>query len=399
MPDINDIAGLRADTPGTFQVIHLNNAGSSLPPRQVSEAIDAYRREEHLLGGYETMQARAEQVQEFYLLAAQLLNAGKQNIAFATSATDAFNKALSSIPFERGDVLLTTDDDYVSNHIAFLSLQNRMGVRVVRAAKAPEGGVDVQSVKELIDRYHPKLVSVTHVPTNSGLVQPVEAIGELCRNKEIWYIVDACQSVGQLPLDVMRIHCDFLSATMRKFMRGPRGAGFLYVADRALHQNLEPLFPDLHGAQWIQADAYHIAPSAIRFEYFEKPFELLVGSAAAMRYALELGLENIQHRVKALADYTRRQLAALPGVRVLDRGAELCGIVTATHPGWKKDALIAHLKKANLNFSIQGRHNALIDFDEKGVDWALRVSPHYYNTEAEVDVLVHALGHVASADV
>ncbi|RME01455.1 MAG: aminotransferase class V-fold PLP-dependent enzyme, partial [Bacteroidetes bacterium] len=199
MSDLTDLAGLRADTPGTSKVIHLNNAGASLPPQQVSQAIENYRREEHLLGGYETMEARAAELREFYLLAAQLVNAHKRNMAFAGSATDAFNKALSSIPFKSGDVLLTTDDDYVSNHIAFLSLQKRMGVKVIRAAKAPEGGVDVQSMKELIDRHHPRLVSVTHVPTNSGLVQPVEAIGELCQAKEIWYIVDACQSAGQLP--------------------------------------------------------------------------------------------------------------------------------------------------------------------------------------------------------
>ncbi|GAB4260961.1 MAG: aminotransferase class V-fold PLP-dependent enzyme [Saprospiraceae bacterium] len=392
MSDLTDLAGLRADTPGTSKVIHLNNAGASLPPQQVSQAIENYRREEHLLGGYETMEARAAELREFYLLAAQLVNAHKRNMAFAGSATDAFNKALSSIPFKSGDVLLTTDDDYVSNHIAFLSLQKRKGVKVIRAAKAPEGGVDVQSMKELIDRHHPRLVSVTHVPTNSGLVQPVEAIGEMCQAKEIWYIVDACQSAGQLPLDVEKIKCDFLSATMRKFMRGPRGAGFLYASNRVLQEGLEPCFPDLHGAQWTAPDEYRLAPSAIRFEYFEKPYELVVGSAAAIRYALDLGLENIEQRVKALADLTRRKLAALPGVRVLDKGAELCGIVTATNPAWKKPALMDALKNANINFSTQGRHNAVIDFDEKGVEWALRVSPHYYNTEAEVEALVEALG-------
>ncbi|MAT54944.1 MAG: aminotransferase [Saprospirales bacterium] len=395
MPDINDIAGLRADTPGTSKVIHLNNAGASLPPKPVSEALANYLAEEHLMGGYETMQARAEELREFYLLAAQLVNGHKRNMAFAGSATNAFNKALSSIPFKAGDVLLTTDDDYVSNHIAFLSLQKRMGIKVLRAAKAPEGGVDVQSMKTLIDRHHPKLVSVTHVPTNSGLVQPVEAIGELCQAKEIWYIVDACQSAGQLPLDVSKIKCDFLSATMRKFMRGPRGAGLLYASNRVLKEGLEPFFPDLHGAQWTDVEAYRLAPSAIRFEYFERPYELMVGSAAAMRYALNLGLANIERRVKALADLTRQKLSALPGVRVLDKGAELCGIVTAANPNWKKETLIGHLKKANINFSTQGRHNALIDFDEKGVEWALRVSPHYYNTEEEIEALVAALQDLA----
>lgn len=394
MPDINDISGLRADTPGTSKVIHLNNAGASLPPHQVSDAIESYMQEEHLLGGYETMEARAAELREFYVLAAQLVNGHKRNMAFSGSATDAFNKALSSIPFKAGDVLLTTDDDYVSNQIAFMSLQKRMDIKVIRAAKLPEGGVEVQSVKELIDRHHPKLVSVTHVPTNSGLVQPVEAIGELCQSKEIWYIVDACQSAGQLPLDVTKIKCDFLSTTIRKFMRGPRGAGFLYASNRVLQEGLEPFFPDLHGAQWTAAAEYRLAPSAIRFEYFERPYELMAGSAAAIRYALDLGIENIEQKVKTLATFTRQKLAVLPGVRVLDKGAELCGIVTAINPHWQKDKLVETLKKANINFSTQARQNALIDFDDKGVEWALRVSPHYYNTEAEVEALVEALGNL-----
>ncbi|GIV31031.1 MAG: aminotransferase class V [Saprospiraceae bacterium] len=394
MNPLPPIEALRADTPGCAHVVHLNNAGASLPPRPVIEAIEDYRREEHVRGGYETMAARAGDINRFYRLAARLVGGHPRNMAFAASATDAFNKALSSIPFQAGDSLVTTDDDYVSNHIAFMVLRKRFGVQVYRAAKRPEGGVDVDSVEELLRRHKPRAVSVTHVPTNSGLIQPVETIGQLCRQYDCWYLVDACQSAGQLPLDVQTIGCDFLSATMRKFMRGPRGAGFLYVSDRALEAGLEPLFPDLHGAQWTAPDAYRLADTAIRYEYFEKPFELVLGSAAAIDYALKLGLEPIAARVAALADYTRSRLRQLPGVRVLDKGQQLCGIVTCTATHWDKQTIVDTLHAAGINHSTQGRHNAVIDFDEKGVSWALRISPHYYNTEAEVDLLVDTLSRL-----
>jgi selenocysteine lyase/cysteine desulfurase len=398
MPTLDDIHALRAETPGCAHVTHLNNAGSSLPPRPVIDAIESYRHQEYLNGGYETAAARAAEIAGFYDAAAKLLRTKPRNIAFAGSATDAYNKALSSIPFQPGDVLLTTDDDYVSNQIAFLFLEKRMGVRLMRAAKTPEGGVDVASMASLMDRYHPKLVAVTHVPTNSGLIQPVEAIGKHCRERGIWYLVDACQPAGQLPLDVEAIGCDFLSATMRKFLRGPRGSGFLFASGRVLEAGLEPAFPDLHGAHWVAKNEYKIADSAIRFEYFEKPFDLVTGSRAAIEYALALGLESIEKRVTALADYARWQLAALPGVRVLDRGTRLCGIVTIWADGREPQFFQKQLHAAGINTSTAGRANALIDFDEKAVKWALRISPHYYNTKEEIDLLAELMGQILRAD-
>jgi len=391
MPKLDDLAALRGDTPGCEAVVHLNNAGSSLPPRSVSEAVERYRREEHLRGGYETADAHRTEIEGFYEATARLLNAASENIAFAASATDAYNKALSAIPFQPGDALVTTELDYASNQIAFLYLQKRWGLRLLRARQGADGVVDVESVAELMEAHRPRLVAVTHVPTNSGAVQPVEAIGALCRAQGVWYLVDACQSAGQLPLDVRAIGCDFLSATLRKFLRGPRGAGFLYAAPRALDAGLEPAFPDLHGATWTDPDAYRLQDSARRFEYFEKPYDLLLGSRAAVEYALAIGLENIQRRVAELADYTRTRLQTLPGIRVLDRGPQLCGIVTAAVAGWEPAALREFLRHRGIHTSIVSRNSAVLDFDRKGVRWALRISPHYFNTEAEIERLVEAL--------
>ncbi len=392
MPNLQDIHSLRQDTPGCAHKIHLNNAGSSLPPKPVLETMQSHLALEAEIGGYEAEALQAEAIANFYPAVARLLNAQPRNIAFEASATDAYNKALSAIPFEPGDTLLTTDDDYISNQLAFLFLQKRLKINVIRAAKLPEGGVDAQSMQELMDVHQPKLVAVTHVPTNSGLVQDVHSIGKLCRERGIWYLVDACQSAGQMPLDVQAIGCDFLSATMRKWLRGPRGAGFLFASDRVLEIGLEPFCPDMAGANWVGANRYQILENARRFEYWEKPYALLLGSKVAVEYVLELGLEGIEKRVTALADLARQQLSALPGVRILDRGERQCGIVTVAVENCDGAELKQALLAANVNVSISMREFAVIDFDEKGVKWALRMSPHYFNTPDEIGQAVAALG-------
>jgi selenocysteine lyase/cysteine desulfurase len=222
------IHDLRADTPGCLHRNHLNNAGSALPPLPVIRAMQEHLDLEAQIGGYEAMDLKAADMAGFYESIARLIGAQPRNIAFAASATDACARALSAIAWQPGDVILTTENDYVSSQIAFLSLQQRHGVRLVRARDAETGGVDVADFERLTQLHRPKLAVVTHVPTNSGLVQPVEAIGLICREQGIWYLVDACQSAGQIALDVERIGCDFLTVSARKFLRGPRGAGFLF---------------------------------------------------------------------------------------------------------------------------------------------------------------------------
>lgn len=388
---MTDLSQLRADTPGCAHRIHLNNAGSALPPAAVLRTMQEYLKLEAHIGGYEAVDARLSDIEGFYEALARLLNTQARNIAFATSATDAYARALSAIPLREGDVILTTENDYVSNQIAFLSLQKRFGVRLLRARDLPEGGVDVADLERLVRASNPRLVAVTHVPTNSGLVQPVADIGRICRAHGVWYLVDACQSAGQMALDVEQIGCDFLAATMRKFLRGPRGAGFLFASDRVFEAGLELLMPDLRSATWTGPDTYASVPGARRFEYFEMAPALVLGSKAATEYALAVGLEVIAPRVQQLAAHTRSLLAEIPGVQVLDRGRELCGIVTAHCPGWDTRALLEYLWQQHINVRVSPPQVAQIDFPRKGVEWALRISPHYYNTEEEIEHTVEAI--------
>lgn len=392
-----NIHRLRAETPGCAERIHLNNAGSALMPTPVIRAIEDHIQLESRIGGYEAADARAEAIEAAYRAVADLVGAESRNIAFTEHATASYVQALSSIPFQPDDVILTTRHDYSSNQIQFLSLQRRLGIRVLRVPDQPAGGVDVSAMAELIAHHRPRLVSVTQIPTNSGLVQDVAAIGRLCRDAGVLYLVDACQSVGQMPVNAVEIGCDFLSATSRKYLRGPRGAGFLYVSDRALNQGLEPLFIDMHGAEWVTEDRYQPLPDAKRFETFEFAWALVLATGEAARYAQAIGLDLIRDRINGLADRLRRALARIDGVQVLDRGPILCGIVSIGIEGRDARELMLALRAHGINTSAQRRAHAIFDYDSKGVTSTLRLSPHYYNTEEEIETAVAAIEALLAA--
>ncbi len=387
-----DLTTLRAETPGVRHVTHFNNAGASLMPQPVIDAITAHITLEAEMGGYEAAELRKTAIQDFYDATADLLNTTADHIAAAANATDAYARALSSIAFQQDDVILTTTNDYVSNQIAFLSLQQRFGVKVVRAANDLATGVSVADMAEKIKLLRPRLVAVTHVPTNSGLVQPVEAIGQFCHEYDVLYLVDACQSVGQLPVDVRKIRCDFLTATCRKFLRGPRGLGFLYVSNKVLAAGMAPLFIDLHGASWESADTYRLEPTARRFEDWEFPHALMLGAAEAHRYALKVGIEVIAERNAALCATLRSELAQLPGVRLLDEGDHLSSIITLFSERQSATDLKTALSQTRINTSISTHGAAILDYDRKGMKTAaLRISPHYFNTDEEINRLVETL--------
>ena len=386
----------RADTPGCAERIHLNNAGAALVPSVAADAITEHLALESSLGGYEAAETRVDRVQAAYAALGRLIGAPARNVALAPNSTIAFTQALSAFDFAPGDQILTTRNDYASQQIMFLSLAHRRGVEVVRADDLPEGGVDPGSVRRLIGRRRPRLVAVTWVPTNSGLVQPVEAIGAICEAAAVPYLVDACQAVGQIPIDVSQVRCDYLAATARKFLRGPRGIGFLYVSDRMLEAGAHPLLVDMQGADWTAPDAFELAPDARRFETWESPCALVLGMGAAARYALDVGIETARDRSRALAALARERLAGLAGARVLDRGAELCAIVTVELAGHDPQELKLELRRRGINVSVTTRTAAVIDMDDKHAGAALRLSPHYYNTEDEVRRAVETIKSVKS---
>ncbi len=386
-----DINKLRSETPGCSFRNHLNNAGAALMPQPVLEAIQAHLELESQIGGYEAYSLKSNEIQGTYEALARYLNCTATEIALTSSATDAYARALSAVPFTHGDLILTTESDYASNQIAFLSLKKRFGIRIERIANAENGQLDIHAFEKAIAGLHPKLVAVTHVPTNSGLIQPVAEAGKLCRKYGVLYLVDACQSAGQLPLDVRAIDCDFLTATFRKFLRGPRGMGFLFVSQNALDKGLEPLFIDMRGADWVGEERYLPNPTARRFEDWEFPYALVLGAKAALEYMLDIGIDNIFQRNRDLCAHLRKELGEIDGIRLLDKGPELCSIITISHERYTSADLQKRLHALNINTSVSTLTAAPIDFNKKGVQEALRFSPHYYNSFGELDAAAKAL--------
>jgi len=388
------IAQWRADTPGCSRRIHLNNAGASLMPRPVLEAVTAHLALEAEIGGYEAGWAREAEIQRGYQAIATLIHADPRNIAVVANATAGFIQALSSFDFARGDAIVTSRCDYTSNQIQYLALSQRLGIRILHAPDLPEGGMDPDGVRALLRTHRCRLVAVSWIPTNSGLVQDVEAVGEECEAAGVPYIVDACQAVGQMPVDVQRLRCDYLSATARKFLRGPRGIGFLYASDRALGRGDHPLFVDMRGARWTAPERYEVAATAQRYEDWEFPYALVLGQGEAVRYALGVGAETARKLSWELADRLRRRLESLPGIRVLDRGRRRCAIVTAAVRGWDGDAMVRELGERGINTTSTVREFGFYDMDEKGVASGIRISPHYFNTSEEIDRVAEALAEI-----
>ncbi len=381
----------RSDTPGCANRVHLNNAGAALMPAPVLAACTEHLHLEGEIGGYEAAEARASEVARVYGDLGHLIGAPASNVAIVANATAGFIQAMSSFDFSPGDVIVTTRADYTSYQIIFLSLAERLGVQIRHAADLPEGGVDPESVRSLASDSRCRLVHVSWIPTHSGIIQDAEGVGEVCEELGVPYLVDACQAVGQMPVDVERLRCDYLSATSRKFLRGPRGTGFLYASDRALARGDHPLFVDMRGAKWVAPDRYELSPGATRYEDWEFPYALVLGLGAAARYATDVGIDVAHKRAFALAGRLREKLSRIPGARVLDGGRNQSAIVTVSFRDTDARKLVGELSRKGINTTASLRWYGLLDFTDRQVESAVRISPHYYNTEDEVDRVVTAL--------
>jgi selenocysteine lyase/cysteine desulfurase len=387
-----DVERARRDTPGASNVAHLNNAGAALPPVQVTDAVIAHLRREAELGGYEAAEAAADQVERTYAAIAQLVGCQVDEVAVIENATRAWDMAFYGLSLEPGARILTARAESDSNVIAFLQVARRTGAVVEVVENDESGQLSVADLRHrLRDGKGPvKLVAITHVPTQGGLVNPAEEVGAAAREAGVPYLLDACQSIGQLPVDVDRIGCDVLSATGRKFLRGPRGTGFLYVR-RAFLEQIEPPFLDLHAATWTAPDEYVVRDDARRFENWETNYAAKIGLGVAVDYALGWGLESIEARVTALADTLRAALTAVPGVAVHDQGRRRCGIVTFTIDGVPAQQVQQRLAEHGVNVSVSLVDYARLDLTARGLPDLVRASVHYYNTDDELDRLIRAL--------
>jgi selenocysteine lyase/cysteine desulfurase len=389
MAPLIDVARARAETPGCAHVLHLNNAGAALPPTTVIEAVRTHLDCEAELGGYEAEEEAWARIEDAYDAIGAMLGCSRDEVALVENATRAWDMAFYGLRFSAGDRILTGRAEYASNVIAFLQVAQRTGAVVEVVPDDEHGQIDVAALRRMMDE-RVRLVALTHVPTNGGLVNPAEAVGAVAAEVGVPLLLDACQSVGQMPLDVERLGCDMLSATGRKYLRGPRGTGFLYVR-RSWIERLEPPFLDLHAATWTAAETYEVRRDARRFENWESFVAGRVGLGVAVRYALGWGLEAIRERVTGLAEALRARLATVPGVRVRDKGRVRCGIVTFTKADEDATAVQRRLRKRAINVSVSSASSTRLDMDARGLPALVRASVHYYNTEDELERFAAAL--------
>ena len=379
----------RKETDGTSKVIHLNNAGSSLPPNIVRDTMIDYLAEEMTYGGYETHTKHFSEIEGVYDSVAQLIDCNRSEVAIVENATVAWNAGFQAIDWNNGDVILATMADYASNYLSYLHLKRKVDIEIAVIPNDESGQPDVNALKQMMsDRV--RLVSVTHMPTNSGLVANAEAIGEVVKGHRALYLLDACQSAGQYPLNVEAIGCDLLSATGRKYLRGPRGTGFLYVGEQALN-SLTPYWVDLHSAEWTGANEYKIRQDARKFENWEGNRAGVLGLKTAVDYALNIGLADIWERVQMLGNYLREQLVQIDSVQVNDIGEVLSGIVSFNFKGKSGEELKKALLARDINVSWNGLSNTYLDMSDRGLSEITRASVHYYNTTQEIDQFIEAL--------
>jgi cysteine desulfurase/selenocysteine lyase len=388
-----DVRRAREQTPGCTEVAHFNNAGSALPPAVVTDTVVDYLREEARVGGYELAAATQDRFEAVYTSVAALLGADASDIAVTDNATRSWQAVFYALDFRAGDRILTCRSEYASNAIAYLQIARRTGATVEVVEDDPSGQLDVADLRRRIDD-RVRLIAVTHVPTQGGLVNPAEEIGAVAEEAGIPFLLDACQSAGQLDLDVRRLRCDALSATGRKYVRGPRGTGFLYVHPR-LRERVEPAMLDLHSATWTAPGSYEVRADARRFEVWERDFAAVLGLGAAVDYALSWGLPAIEERVKGLAAQLRDELARIGGVSVHDQGRRKCGIVTFSIDGVPSAHVQAALAESKINTSKSARTSAQFDFTARGLPDMVRASVHYYNTEDELDRLTGEVERLA----
>ena len=389
-----DVDRIRAETPGCAHVLHLNAAGSSLPSRRTLDATLDHLRLEAEIGGYEAADRARPVLDGFYPSIATLIGAEPGEIAYVENATRGWDLAFYSLDFKPGDRILTCVSEYSSNYISYLQVARKTGAEIVVVPDDRHGQIDLAALERAIDK-RTKLVSISHIPTQGGLVQPAEAVGKIVNDAGILYLLDACQSVGMMPIDVKKIGCDFLSATGRKYMRGPRGTGFLYARTRST-SHIEPIFLDNHAARWSGDNEYTVMGDAKRFENWERYFAGVIGLKVAADQANELGMPSIWARLRQLADGLRERLKTVPGVTLADLGVTKGAIVTFAVTGKEHVALKQQLRDQGINVSVSTQFSSRLDLKGRGLKDVMRASVHVYNTEQELDRFVTALRPLAA---
>jgi cysteine desulfurase/selenocysteine lyase len=385
----SEIQQIRSETSGANLKIHFNNAGCSLPPDIVVNTVTTYLQEEAKYGGYETEYKYRMAFENVYKRIAELIHAEKDEIALVENASYAWGLAFNGIDFKENDEIITSEMEYVTNMLGFLNLRKSQGLTV---KIIPNDGAGNFSLKQLEESITPqtKLIAITHIASTTGGVMPIAEIGQIARKHHILYLIDACQSIGQIPINVKEIGCDMLAVTGRKFLRAPRGTGFLYVR-KEIQDKLKLIFMDGFSAPHMTDNDFKPRQDARRFELYEKNRALTLGLGKAVEYFLLTGPDRIWERIQFLSGELRKQLKKITGITVHDQGSIQCGIVTFTLDGIESSWIKARLAEQNINVSVGMAISTFTYMNRHHLKSVVRASLHYYNTEEEISRMCQSL--------
>ena len=382
-----DIEKIRAETPGIEFSTHLLACGSSLMPQRVVDVILEHTQLEALMGGYEAEAKKIDDLNKIYDIVAEHIGANSHEIALMENSTVAWSHAFYALPLKSGSRILTSEAEYAANYVAFLQRAKRDNLTIDIIPSDQNGTLDTNALEAMVDE-RVGLIAISWIPTNGGLVNPAENVGKVAKKYNIPYLLDACQAAGQMQIDVNKIQCDFLSATGRKFLRGPRGTGFLYINEKWL-DTIEPAMIDHFGAPWVKKNVYELREDARRFETWENSYALRAGLGEAINYAEEIGIDLIHERVQLLAKFNRDLLSEIQNIQLRDIGIEQCGIISFSIDE-KNDPkeIVDQMSEAGFAIGLVDPESTLIDSERRNLPTLLRMAPHYYNTEDEIEKAV-----------
>lgn len=390
-----DVEELRSETPGCESGVHFNHSGASLPSRSTLETIWDYLRREAADGPMEAANEASALLEDVRAGAASLIGAAPDELALMGSGSAAWGAAFAALPpLAAGDRIFVGRQEWGGNLATMQAAAARAGARIETIPVREDGSVDAAALASMIDD-RVRLVSLTWLPANGGLINDAAAVGRVTKPAGIPYFIDAGQAFGHIPIDVAALGCDVLKAAGRKFLRGPRGTAILYVR-REFQQRLTPSYLDVVSGPIVDGFV-RMRNDARRLEASENSPALLLGLGTAIRQARVLGIDVIHERITGLAGTLRNNLRSIPKVTVRDLGTDLSGIVSFTIDGTPSSEVRAALARRQIAIGANGVPYTPLDMTARGLDQIARASVSYLNTPSEVALLSDAVAEIAAA--
>jgi cysteine desulfurase/selenocysteine lyase len=387
-----DLPKIRAATPAYTEGIYLNSAAASLMPQDIIDVVQNHLRLESTHGGYRAASVVADQLQDLYVAASELLGCDPDEIAVTDGNSRGWSSAVGAMRFSAGDRILVSRSEWGGNYAALLHIARTCGAVVEVMPTDEDGAVSIDKLRTMLDE-RVRLIALTWLPANGGLVNPAAEVGALAKAAGVPFILDAAQAVGQMPVNVREIGCDILTAPGRKWLRGPRGTGFLYIR-RELTEKLTPGIVDHFSAPWSGND-YELRKDARRFETAEASIALRLGLGAAIREALSFGPAAIQQQITSLAEDMRASLKTIARVKILDLGTRHSGLVSFIVDGISAATLHQLLQAEGIEVALSGMAFTPLDMSARGLTGVVRASPHLYTTQDDLSRLVSAVEKIS----